>query len=447
MNPLLLFLFALLLILLMTAKLRLHPFLSLVSVSILTGVLAGEPLSAVESVSTGLGQVFAHFAIIISCGSIIGLMLEKTGGMAVIAEDLIRFSKKPLMGLNILGFLFSVPVMCCILAYVIFVPISRELASRLKIPPISTATALALGALASFNLVYPSPVILPVAEELSADSGLLIRMGFFIAVFTSVSGLFYAKKFAGKLKKESELTEPSFPGIEEHETTVKESSDNESKTNGIIENRISRRLTAYLPVFFPLLLILLNAVYDSSFLAFFGDPNIALLIGVLISSFSARNLGSKVIGSIIEKAIRRSGVVLLDLCGGGALGAVLASTGAGQALGQFFLGLNLPSIFVPFLLAACLQSVQGSRVVTALVAFPLMIPLLPELGLPVEIFILAMASGTFLVSHVNDPFFWIFGELAELEPVQVLRAYTLGGILMGVVSFLLVCGVYVLFYP
>ncbi len=73
-------------------------------------------------------------------------------------------------------------------------------------------------------------------------------------------------------------------------------------------------------------------------------------------------------------------------------------------------------------------------------------PLVPELGLPPEILILSMASGTFMISHVNDPFFWIFGELAELTPSEVFRSNTLGNALMGVVSFLIVSGIYFFFY-
>ena len=67
---------------------------------------------------------------------------------------------------------------------------------------------------------------------------------------------------------------------------------------------------------------------------------------------------------------------------------------------------------------------------TMLIAPSLLRPLVPELGLPPEILIiLSMASGTFVISHVNDPFFWIFGELAELEPSEVFRSNTLGGAL------------------
>ena len=98
--------------------------------------------------------------------------------MSLITSDIMRFSRNPLSGLNLLGFLFSVPMMCYILAYVIFIPIAKELATKLNYPLISTATSLEPGAVASFNLVYPFPVIISVAEELSANTGTLILLAF-----------------------------------------------------------------------------------------------------------------------------------------------------------------------------------------------------------------------------------------------------------------------------
>ena len=75
--------------------------------------------------------MFSCFAIIITCGSVIGLLLQRTGGVSLITSDIICFSRNPLLALNLLGFLFSVPLMCYSLAYVIFVPIAKELAARL----------------------------------------------------------------------------------------------------------------------------------------------------------------------------------------------------------------------------------------------------------------------------------------------------------------------------
>ncbi|MDQ1275921.1 MAG: gluconate:H+ symporter, GntP family [Euryarchaeota archaeon] len=148
----------------------------------------------------------------------------------MIASDIMRFFKNPLLALSLLGFLFSVPTMCYILAYVIFIPIAKELSSRLNYPSVSTATALALGAVASFNLVYPSPVIISAAEELSANKDTLILLGFITAVPTSFAGYLYARRLEktevsrisennqGKLKPESIKK-----GFKETEVTKNES--------------------------------------------------------------------------------------------------------------------------------------------------------------------------------------------------------------------------------
>lgn len=452
MHPVFLFLFSLSCILFFTTVLRLHPFLSLILVSILTGVIAGEPLATIKAVTEGLGRVFSSFAIIITCGSIIGLLLQATGGMSLISSDIVRFFKNPLFALNLLGFLFSVPMMCYILAYVIFIPIAKELAAKLDNPSISTATSLALGAAASFNLVYPSPVIISAAAELSASTDRLIVLGFLIAVPTSIVGYLYARMF-GKTKTIQKADLQKQNGNKENKTGKENEivKENAKENNIEIYNKdveMPGRLEAYSPIFLPLLLIFLKTGFEHLIpsLTFLGNPNVALLLGVILSLFSARKLGLFELRGLVNKAVKRSGVVLLDLCGGGALGTTLAMTGAGEALGQIFIQSSLPHILIPFLVAAAFQTVQGSRVVTMLVVPSLLLPLVPELGLPPEILILSMASGTFLISHVNDPFFWIFGELAELKPSEVFRSNTFGNALMGVVSFLLVFGTYIFFY-
>lgn len=205
------------------------------------------------------------------------------------------------------------------------------------------------------------------------------------------------------------------------------------------------RASAYIPICLPILLILAGTFFTHPLIAFIGDPNVALLIGVLLCLVWSRSYG-KELHEWTEKAIRRSGIVLLDLCGGGALGATFTMTGAGEALGKMFLDLALPALLIPFLVAVAVQTVQGSRVVTMLVVPSLIMPIFPQLGLPAEISLLSMACGTFLVSHVNDPFFWIFRDLAELETGEALRYYTFGGILMGLAGLLLLGCVYVIMF-
>ena len=140
-----------------------------------------------------------------------------------------------------------------ILAYVIFIPIAKELAARLDNPSISTATVLALGAVTSFNFVYPSPVVISAAEELSANVDRLFILGIFITVPTSIAGYLYSKN----LKKFG--TADFSDGVKAK--TVEVQAIDPEIYNGPAER--PRRLEAYSPLFFPLLLILFRQVLNT----------------------------------------------------------------------------------------------------------------------------------------------------------------------------------------
>ncbi|WMW24474.1 SLC13 family permease [Methanolobus sediminis] len=426
MEPIFIFIFSLLLILILTAKLRLHPFLGLILTSVITGILAGEASTTIETITTGMAKVFAHFAIIIASGSIIGLIIHRTGGARLIANDIINISKKPLFGLNILGFIFAVPLMCCILAYVIFIPVAREIRIREGLPKVLTASVLVFGTLASYNHVYPSPVVYSAINELGINSSDVLIPGIIIALIVSITGYVYAMKFC----KNGEIDDFIIDTETETET-----------------NDLSGRIAAYFPITIPVALIFADVFTNIALFDILGEPDMALLIGVVMAIFFAyRQYTFNSVREWVEKAIKRSGVVILDMCGGGALGATLSMTGVGQEMGTLLSKLPLPAILVPFLIAVAIQSVQGSRVVTMLVAPSIVIPLVPVLGLPPEIVLFSMASGTFLISHFNDPFFWIYKDLAELETSEVLKSYTLGGAVMGVTSLMLTGVAYMLFY-
>jgi GntP family gluconate:H+ symporter len=421
MNLILIFLLALILILIMTAKFKIHPFLSLITVSLFVAILAAKPFDGLESILTGMGGVIYHLAIIIVCGSIIGMVLAGIGGTSVIADDIIRLSKKPILALNLLGFLVAVPVMCCILAYVILIPIAREIASKQKIPIGVAATSLCLGTLASYELIYPAPGVYSAANELGVVGTDIIVLGLVIAIPTTLIGYLYASRFCRLGAIPTSMVE-------------KQSKQNIS------------RLRAYPPIIVPLALIFSDLVFHVPVLSFLGDPNIALLIGVLLVFIAARGFGMDKVKTWTEEAVRRGGAILLVLCAGGALGSTLVMTGVGQEMGEILIKSNLPSILIPFLVAVAIQSVQGSRLVTFFVVPSLILPVLPELGLPLEIVLMSMASGTFLVSHANDSYFWTVTELADMTPSSGYTCYTIGGMVIGAVAFLLTIASYVVMY-
>src|SRR5665811_1644464 len=85
---------ALLLFLIM--KVKLHAFVSLVLVSLLTAVAAGIPIVDVpNALLSGFGGTLGSVALLVAFGVMLGRLLELTGGAQVLADTLInRFGEK-----------------------------------------------------------------------------------------------------------------------------------------------------------------------------------------------------------------------------------------------------------------------------------------------------------------------------------------------------------------
>lgn len=414
--PVVIFALALVSIFFLTVKIRVHPFFGLLATSILVAILTAKPVEGLEALLSGMARVVYHLGIILICGIVIGAILEGIGGTSVIAGDIIRVTRKPLLALNLMGFLAAVPLMSCISAYVIFMPIAKEVAAKLKIPIGVAATSLCLGTLASYELIYPAPGVYSAAAELGVAGANIVLLGLVLGIPTTLVGYFYASrcKFGAVPKGDA------------------------------IRKSVSR-WRAYPPIIVPLALIFSNLTFHASVLNFLGNPNIALLIGALLALIAAYGSGLERTKIWMETAMGQGGAILMVVCAGGGFGATLAMTGVGQEIGEMLIRAKLPALLVPFLVAVAIQSAQGSRLVTFLVVPSLILPVLPELGLPPEIVLLSVAAGTFLVSHANDSYFWTVLELADLkEPAIGYKCYTVGGVVMGLVAISITAVLYLL---
>jgi len=427
MSPLLIFLIALAFVLVLTARLRVHPFISLIAGSVLVGFLAGEIEATLDTITAGMSSIFAQYAIIVTSGSIIGVILHKTGATALIAEDITKIFKKPVFAIALLGFAFAVPMMCLILAFIIFLPVAKDLSDKHGFPKGLTEVALALATMASFGLLYPSPGIYAFTNEMQLSASRVLMIGMSIAIVVFLMGYLYASRY--------------------YSFSIKEDCCDNMAREEKRPEILTYRTASYIPILVPIVLIMIRLLTNIPLIELIGHESIALFAGAILAmTLPARNFESSDIRAWVEKGIRRSGLVLLDICGGGALGATLAMAGVGEALGGMLLDSNIPVLLIPFLVAAAVQTVQGSRMVTLFIASALVIPIMPELGLPAEIVLFSMASGTFLISHFNDPYFWILADFAEMDTPEVLKTYTVGGAVMGISSFLITAVIYTLFY-
>ena len=70
-----------------TAKLKWHPFLVLILSAFLVALFYQVPIATVpKTIAEGFGNILGYIGLVIVFGTIIGLILEKTGAAIVMAE-------------------------------------------------------------------------------------------------------------------------------------------------------------------------------------------------------------------------------------------------------------------------------------------------------------------------------------------------------------------------
>ncbi len=110
------------LLLFLIIKVRLQPFVALLAVSIAVGLLAGlsvtelfgtvQKSDAVSTIESGMGGILGHVAIIIGLGTMLGAILEVSGGAQVLASRLLGLfgEKRAPLAMGLTGLIFGIPV-------------------------------------------------------------------------------------------------------------------------------------------------------------------------------------------------------------------------------------------------------------------------------------------------------------------------------------------------
>ncbi len=378
---------------------RIGPFLSLIVSSIVFGLLVGMNGELLGYISTGLSRIFSSLAIVVFSGALLAEYLRSTQSLERIVADLGRLAGKSLLVGGAAGYLISLPVMCSITAYMILQPVVSGLAGKESQNGKRALFMTASCSIISFNLIYASPVMITLSKGLGAQPYDLLMRGIPISLVLFALAYILMKHF--------------FPDIEKAESRVIRAPPKISRSR------------AWAPLLVPIALILFGGLHEKTRLL--ADPGMALLLGALLGLALEREK----MHELIHVAGRRSGVILLDLCGAGAFGYVVAQSGLSQEI--FRLGHFLPALLLPFLVSAALQLAQGSRVVTATVAAEI----LAGYPLPGVTLALLIASGAFMLSYVTDPYFWLIKSSTGASMKETVIGYTLPLSLLGLAAFAL----------
>lgn len=427
-----------------TAKLKWHPFLVLILSAFLVALFYQVPLDTVaKTISDGFGGILGYIGLVIVFGTIIGLILEKTGAAIVMAEFVIKVlgPRFPTLTMSIVGAVVSVPVFCDS-GYIILNSLKESLAERLKVSSVAMSIALATGLYATHTFVPPTPGPIAAAGNLGLESnlGLVIMVGVVVTAVAVLAGWWWSNRFLNATPDNMDAADaPS--AMPEGMKTRDDYSQLPSAT------------MAFLPIIVPILLICLSSVANlpsapfgsgmlTDILIFIGNPLTALLIGLFLSFFLINtDQKTQQISDSISQGLVVAAPILLITGAGGAFGAMLKVTPIGDYLGTTLSALGL-GVFMPFIVSAALKTAQGSTTVALVTTSAMVAPLLDQIGLDSELgrvfCVMAIGAGAMTVSHANDSFFWIVSQFSRMSVAQAYKAHSMATGIQGVTSIIFI---------
>jgi GntP family gluconate:H+ symporter len=412
MDPLPAFVITLALITAVSLRYRISPFFTLIGGAVLFGLLAGmTPDATMLGIVAGVGKVFSAFGIIILCGAVIAKLLQEQHQIEEIVADIRRYVKNPPVIAGLSGYLLSVPITCCITAYVMLNPILDSLEKDRTKRNLLLYLA-AVGSVISYALIYPTPVVIPLFHAFSRGMSPLLFDAISIPLSLLIlGGVLLYFRFA---RPDAVIPETAGP---------QETAPGTPVLNGRLHWRAWAPFIAIL-IAIPVALLLLHLSHVSMI-------NVIMLVGAVTAIALAPQ---EVRAPGLSQGAKHAGMIIFDICGAGALGFVIVQSGFAQdALGQ--LTLLIPVILVPFILAALIETAQGSRVVTAVIAAEVLAGSAVAGAIHPIPLILLISAGSCMVSYVTDPFFWLVQRTTGDDIRTVVKNYTLPIALAGIGIF------------
>ncbi len=442
------FVIAIIVMIIAISKFKIHPFLAIMTISLILGLVAGIPLTdqtaADGTVTQGLANVigagfsgtFTSIGIVIILGALIGTILEKTGAALKLADMVIHLVGKnhPELAIELMGWVVSIPVFCDS-GFVILNPIRKALVNRTGVSSVAMTVALSSGLYISHVFIPPTPGPIAAASTLGIGNNMLLVMGMgaLCSIFPLIAGYFYATYIGKKVTSDDEA----------NASDVKKTYEELVAEYGHLPNG----LNALAPIIVPIILMGLSSIASmagwtgavSELLQFLGTPIIALAVGTVFGVFqlaTAQQLGS--FYKLTDDTLKTVGPILFVTAAGGVLGKVIASTDLVNYITQNATLLETIGIFFPFILAAILKTAQGSSTVALTTTAGIVAPILPVLGLdsPVRtaLTVMAIGAGAMTVSHANDSYFWVVTNFGAMTPEKGYKTQTTATLILGVSS-------------
>lgn len=435
--PLLLIIFlSIVFIVVSSAIWKLHPFIGLIIASFGVGLGVGMPLlEIISSINNGFGGLMGYIGLVVILGSIIGVILERSGAALKIAELILKVvgKKRPALAMSLIGGTVSIPVFCDS-GFVILSGLSKAMAKKSNTNKATLSLALASGLYTTHTLIPPTPGPIAAAGNIGAGDylGMVMLIGFIVAIPTAIAAYIFAVKKGLTIE------------IEEEETEWEEMTD------------LPNSFLSLAPIVVPILLIASASIakflkIDIQWLAFLGHPLVALLIGLFLSFLLFNKWDAEHLTGWVGEGIKLAGPILIITGAGGAFGGVLKATPMADLISDWLGNSNFSgSLFlvVAFIIAAILKTSQGSSTNALVITSSMLAPLITTMGFesPVEMALVVMAigGGAMTVSHANDSYFWVVSQFSGIPMKDAFRSFTLMTGLQGFIVLIVTLLLYLI---
>ncbi|REE73510.1 H+/gluconate symporter-like permease [Rhodococcus wratislaviensis] len=453
-------------VVLMIVRFKFNPVVSLVVGSAYLGLTTGlGTAETVEVISTGFGDIMAEVGLLIAFGVLMGAMLKEMGAIQRLVGTLLRvFGPKRMpyaMSLTIATLLQSIFLDVLL---VISAPLARNLAPKVgRVGTARMATALAIGLECGIVLMVPGVGALALAGLLGVPLGKMLIFGLIlviptVAISVAIMSFLFTRGWWNP-EKDEEHFHQTVVDDEEDEWTDGGSGGTTPRPDvggGVAQAQRAATVTTertehdrplillLAPLLVSLLLIATGAILDiaeisNPVVSFVSEPLIALLIGLIGTSFVGRfSVGQHRIQKAIASGFSESGQILILTGVGGSLAATIAAVGLGDILGKYFTANHAAPLLMVWVVAAVLHIAVGSVTISAITAAGILAPIAPTLGLDPVLIALAAGAGSLFAVHVTSNTFWLLQSLMGQTTRGTLKTCSVGVSVASVVAILLV---------
>ncbi|AXG82161.1 GntP family permease [Streptomyces paludis] len=460
---------------LLIAKFKVHPVATLFVIVTTLGLVLGlGGAKTLKLVTEGFGSTMSNVGLLIIFGCVLGKMLELSGAALRITEEALRWfsGRKIPWAIALASAVVGIPLIADTVVLML-IPVVSAIAMRSGMSMMRLGPILYIGAYVMTSLLPPGPGPLAASALLGVDLGQAMLYGALVGIPGIIVATLYLLTIKTYVAPKPEYVD-HLTAVPAGATTTTggtggssdaggtdgtggtESKDTGGTGTGTVTSgtgtitgsteRMPSLALSLIPIFTPIVLIMLDSyavdmVGETSrlggVLRFLGAPLMALFIGCLtaLPLFGREWRAKSTLNDLFEAGLKLAALPLALTGVGGALALIIRDTKVADGAADMIRDMGLSPIIVPFLVAAAICTITGSNILGVMTAAAIMEPLMEGLGISALAVYLACGTGAQIMKHANSSGFWVTTTLSNMTVGQGIRSIGVASAVSGVTGF------------